>query len=78
MFIESEEQPARNEYYTPKIAKLRNICANKIWIEWSNDRHFGPRVGVILISTMEKGAEKVCFFRETIKINKNLYFFRFY
>ena len=75
MYIESEEQPAKDEYYTPEIVKLRIKCANKIWIEWSNDRHFGPRVGIILISTMEKGAEKVCFSRETITTSKNLLLF---
>ncbi len=68
------EQPAKGEYNTPKIAKRRKKWAKKLWIEWSNDRHSGPRVGVILISTMEKGAEKVSFSCKTIKINKTCYF----
>ncbi len=65
---ECDEQSTKWALCTPPIAQIRLLCAHKIWSSWSNERHWGPRCGVILISTMEEGAEKVRFFREIIEI----------
>jgi len=62
IFLESDENPSKVELITPKIGRIRNRCATIIWNKWSNERHRGPRVGVIAVSTMEESAEKVCFF----------------
>ncbi len=75
IFLESDEKPSKVELCTPNIAKIRMLCANGIWRKWSNEKHWGPRVGVILVSTMEEGAEKVCFFCQTIEIQKSLTYF---
>jgi hypothetical protein len=75
IFLESDENPSKVEVTTPKIARIRNRCATIIWNEWSNERHWGPRVGVIAISTMEESAEKVRFFHQTFRIQRNLIYF---
>jgi hypothetical protein len=70
IFLESDEKPSKVEICTQKISKIRMQCATRIWREWSNERHWGPRVGVILISTLEESAEKVCYFRQTVGIQR--------
>ena len=59
---------------TPNTAKIRMVCANIIWREWSNERHWGPRVGAIIIQDMEKGAEKVSFIYGISGIERKLIF----
>jgi len=71
IFLGSDEKPAKDVPCTSKIIKLRRVCVNTIWRKWSNERHWGPRIGVILISTMEAGAGKVCFCREIIENRKH-------
>jgi len=79
LFLESDEKPSKVELCTRKIGKIRMLCAKTIWREWSNERHRGPRVGVIVISTMEEGDEKVGFFSSDCwNSHKSYVFFRFY
>ncbi|CAF4103320.1 unnamed protein product, partial [Rotaria sordida] len=58
MLLEYDEQSSKYKLCTPAIAEIRIRCANYIWKEWANERHWGPRVGVIAISINEVGAEK--------------------
>ncbi len=62
MFLDAHKESTELELWTTAIKKIRRECTKKIWNKWSNERHWGPRVGVIAISTMEESAEKVCFF----------------
>ncbi|CAF3874057.1 unnamed protein product [Rotaria sp. Silwood2] len=56
---ESSDTLTNYQLVTTRIAIIRTIYAKLIWREWRRERLWGPRVGVILISTMEEGAEKV-------------------
>ncbi|CAF1979016.1 unnamed protein product [Rotaria magnacalcarata] len=58
-YFESNETDDKLKIVTPAIAKLRMLCANCIWRLWCYERLWGPRVGVILVSTMVESAEKV-------------------
>ncbi|CAF4019642.1 unnamed protein product [Rotaria sordida] len=58
-YSESSDTVTTHELITPEIARIHTRCANYIWREWCHERRWGPRVGVILISTMEEGAEKI-------------------
>lgn len=68
IFSESDKKPVQYDICTPNIAKIRMFCANMIWREWSNEKHWGPRVGVILVLIIEPKEEKVYFIYEIIKI----------
>ncbi|CAF4679356.1 unnamed protein product [Rotaria socialis] len=58
-YFESNETDDKHNKVTPAIAKLRMLCANYIWRGWCFERLWGPRVGVILISTIVETVEKV-------------------
>ncbi len=79
IFFGSDEQSPHSQLYTASIAKKRMMCAIEIWKCWQNERHWGPRCGVILILYNKMDVAKVCVFCETFEIRKNLeYLFRFY
>ncbi len=68
--LESDEQSTWVDPYKNEINKIRKLCADLIWSACADERLWGPRFGVILISILEASNEKVCFIRDIIEIEK--------